>query len=44
MDIVGFTDMSKRVAPALVMTFLNDLFARFDALLDTYGVHKVSRS
>jgi hypothetical protein len=37
----GFTTMSKLVAPSAVMMFLNDLFARFDELLDVYGIHKV---
>jgi hypothetical protein len=33
--------MSKQVSPSAVMMFLNDLFARLDASLDVYGVHKV---
>ncbi|KAF5833949.1 hypothetical protein DUNSADRAFT_9561 [Dunaliella salina] len=41
MDIVGFTQMSKDCQPAEVMVFLNTLFATFDRLVDTYGVHKV---
>ena len=41
MDIVGFTSMSKEVAPAAVMCFLNDLFGRFDAMLEQHGVSKV---
>lgn len=40
-DIVGFTPMCKDVAPSLVMSFLNDLYSRFDQLLDIYGVYKV---
>ncbi|KAG2499614.1 hypothetical protein HYH03_002553 [Edaphochlamys debaryana] len=40
-DIKGFTEMSKEVAPAVVMTFLNDLYTRFDSLTDVYGVYKV---
>ncbi|GFH22663.1 guanylate cyclase domain-containing protein, partial [Haematococcus lacustris] len=41
MDIVGFTAMSKEVAPEAVMVFLNTLFALFDALCDKHGVMKV---
>lgn len=33
--------MSKEVAPGVVMTFLNDLYTRFDSLTDVYGVYKV---
>ncbi|KAG2493187.1 hypothetical protein HYH03_008607 [Edaphochlamys debaryana] len=40
-DIQGFTPMCKQLAPAVVMKFLNDLFVRFDSLLDVYGVYKV---
>ncbi|GIL53359.1 hypothetical protein Vafri_9036, partial [Volvox africanus] len=40
-DIQGFTPMCKQVEPRDVMVMLNDLFTRFDALLDTYGVRKV---
>lgn len=40
-DIVGFTPMCSTMEPFLVMSFLNKLFSRFDALLDLYGVYKV---
>ncbi|GIL83036.1 hypothetical protein Vretifemale_11850, partial [Volvox reticuliferus] len=40
-DIQGFTPMCKQVQPRDVMVMLNDLFTRFDALLDMYGVRKV---
>ncbi len=40
-DICGFTAMCKEVAPSVVMSFLNDLYSRFDTLLDIYGVYKV---
>lgn len=41
-DIAGFTAMAKAVAPHIVMAMLNDLFSRFDALLDRFpGVFKV---
>ncbi|WIA42297.1 hypothetical protein OEZ86_008311 [Tetradesmus obliquus] len=40
-DIVGFTNMSKEVEPESVMEFLNDLYCRFDDLLEAAGVYKV---
>ncbi|GIL63841.1 hypothetical protein Vafri_17834 [Volvox africanus] len=40
-DIVGFTSMCKEVPSKAVMRFLNDLYTRFDTLLDIYGVYKV---
>ncbi|KAG2447412.1 hypothetical protein HYH02_007739 [Chlamydomonas schloesseri] len=40
-DIQGFTPMCKEVSPRAVMTMLNDLFSRFDAMLDDFGVFKV---
>ena len=43
MDIVGFTSMSKEVAPQMVMEFLNALFSKFDEICDDYDVYKVSR-
>ncbi|GFH19270.1 guanylate cyclase domain-containing protein [Haematococcus lacustris] len=40
-DIIGFTTMSRQVAPAQVMQYLNELFTRFDELVDLYQIHKV---
>ncbi|GIL79853.1 hypothetical protein Vretifemale_9015 [Volvox reticuliferus] len=40
-DIQGFTTMCNQVQPAVVMSFLNDLYTRLDAMLDAYGVYKV---
>jgi class 3 adenylate cyclase len=40
-DIVGFTPMCTSVDPLTVMSFLNNLFSKFDNLLDHYGVYKV---
>jgi class 3 adenylate cyclase len=40
-DIVGFTPMCTSNEPSTVMYFLNDIFSRFDTLLDVYGVYKV---
>ena len=37
----GFTSMSKEVPPQVVMEFLNDLFSKFDELLEDYNVYKV---
>ena len=41
-DIVGFTSMCKRVSPARVMSFLNELYSAFDDLVEIYRVYKVS--
>ncbi|GIL59321.1 hypothetical protein Vafri_14218 [Volvox africanus] len=41
MDCVGFTSMCRQVEPRQVMHFLNELYSRFDALLDIYKVVKV---
>ena len=38
MDIVGFTSMSKEVAPSAVMSYLNDLFTLMDDLVDEHQV------
>ncbi|GLI67962.1 hypothetical protein VaNZ11_012297 [Volvox africanus] len=40
-DIQGFTTMCNSVKPATVMSFLNDLYTRLDAMLDAFGVYKV---
>ncbi|GLC68227.1 hypothetical protein PLESTF_000664100 [Pleodorina starrii] len=40
-DIKGFTPMCKEVEPRQVMSLLNSLYSRYDAMLDTYGVYKV---
>ncbi len=40
-SIVGFTTMSKEVKPDQVMSYLNELFTAFDALVDTYQIYKV---
>ncbi|KAL9180589.1 hypothetical protein ACHAXT_011042 [Thalassiosira profunda] len=40
-DIVGFTDRANRMSPHDVVTMLNDLFGRFDFLVDRYDVNKV---
>ncbi|PNH05682.1 Guanylate cyclase soluble subunit beta-2 [Tetrabaena socialis] len=40
-DIQGFTPMCGQLPATVVMRFLNDLFVRFDAELDSHGVYKV---
>lgn len=40
-DVVGFTAMSKEVEPSQVMHFLNELYARFDVLVDEYDMYKL---
>ncbi|GIL52241.1 hypothetical protein Vafri_8168 [Volvox africanus] len=40
-DIKGFTPMCKELEPRQTMTLLNELYSRYDALLDKYGVYKV---
>ncbi|GIL89318.1 hypothetical protein Vretifemale_17131, partial [Volvox reticuliferus] len=40
-DIQGFTPMCKVLPPDVVMSFLNTLFTRFDAMLDRHHVYKV---
>ena len=41
-DIAGFTSMSRQVDPSEVMAFLNQLYLRYDQLLDGYNVYKVT--
>ncbi|KAG1668429.1 hypothetical protein FOA52_015959 [Chlamydomonas sp. UWO 241] len=41
MDIADFTSMSRDVPAAAVLTLVNSLFTRFDAMCDVYGVQKV---
>ena len=40
-DIVSFTTMCNEVPAQAVMAFLNDLFTKFDALVEQHGVYKV---
>lgn len=40
-DIVGFTNMSKRISPSQVMNLLNSMFGYFDKLTDIYDVYKL---
>ena len=40
-DIVGFTEMSSIMSATAVVGLLNDLFSRFDHLVDQYKLNKV---
>lgn len=40
-DIVNFTPISARFGPREVVDMLNDLFSKFDQLVDKYGVEKI---
>lgn len=40
-DIVGFTSMSSSMKPIEVVELLNNLFSRFDELVDRYALNKV---
>jgi len=40
-DLVGFTPWAGRTDPDRVVSFLDDLFSRFDALATTCGVEKI---
>jgi guanylate cyclase len=40
-DLVGFTPWAQRTAPDAVVSFLDDLFSRFDALAAREGVEKI---
>jgi len=40
-DIVGFTPLAARLAPAEVVALLDDIFTRFDALAAEHGVEKI---
>ncbi|MBK9036828.1 MAG: HAMP domain-containing protein [Myxococcales bacterium] len=40
-DIVGFTALSARTSPEVLVAMLDDLFTRFDALADRHGLEKI---
>lgn len=40
-DIVGFTTMSEKMHPAKLVRLLNNIFSRFDGLLEKHGLEKI---
>jgi len=40
-DIVGFTVLSEKETPEKVVTMLNNIFSRFDDLVDDYSLEKI---
>jgi len=40
-DLVGFTELSRKLSPRDLVDLLNDLFSRFDALVEKYGAEKI---
>jgi len=40
-DVVGFTPMSGRLRPDVVVAFLNQLFSEFDRLAEKHGLEKI---
>ena len=40
-DITGFTNLASSMDPSELVSFLNDLFSRFDDLCDELGVEKI---
>lgn len=40
-DIAGFTNMSRGMTAEALVTLLNDLFIRFDALVEQHGAEKI---
>ncbi|QLE54369.1 adenylate/guanylate cyclase domain-containing protein [Nostoc sp. TCL26-01] len=40
-DIVGFTELSSRISPAILVELLNKIFCLFDELAERHGVEKI---
>ncbi len=40
-DIVGFTELSSRLSPRELVSRLNDIFSRFDALVERHDLEKI---
>ncbi|HEY9832222.1 MAG TPA: adenylate/guanylate cyclase domain-containing protein [Stenomitos sp.] len=40
-DIVNFTNLSSQISPTELVSLLNEIFSRFDRLLERYGLEKI---
>lgn len=40
-DLVGFTNLSRQMPPTELVDLLNDLFSRFDVLVEQHGAEKI---
>lgn len=40
-DIVNFTNLSSHISPTELVSMLNEIFSRFDRLLERYGLEKI---
>jgi sensor domain CHASE-containing protein/class 3 adenylate cyclase len=40
-DIVNFTNLSSQISPREIVSLLNEIFTRFDRLLERYGLEKI---
>ena len=40
-DLAGFSDLSRRLSASELVTLLNDLFSRFDKLVQAHGAEKI---
>lgn len=40
-DLVGFTDMAARLAPEVLVSELNELYRKYDLLIEGYGLEKI---
>jgi class 3 adenylate cyclase len=40
-DIVGFTPLSAKLAPGVLVRMLNEVFSKFDALTEKHGLEKI---
>jgi adenylate cyclase len=40
-DIVGFTNISQRITPAMLIQNLNKIFTHFDTLVEEFGLEKI---
>ena len=40
-DIVGFTPLSEKLTPDEMLRLMDDVFSRFDALVDRFGLEKI---